>query len=189
MSEPGIRSPEEDDPEYALRIQQQRYAQRVQQRLQEERDVSGTIENHYRDAWTDFYSREPEQSEQLIRSFEVVSPHPPLYLDDLFEDAENDQLSLDPTPSEASFVSWPDLQQHSEFSADIALTLPSKLSEYAYRKYESCTPSVEGILYDGDPRILKFIPCADDPDFEAELYASNHLQLAWQTEWFDVDCK
>lgn len=190
MSEPpGLRSPEEDDPEYALRIQQQRYAQRVQQRLQEEREIAGTIEDEYRAAWTDFYSREPEQSEQLIRSLEVVSPHPPLSLDDLFEDAEHNEMCLDPTPSESSSDLWlSDLQQRSQLSADIALTLHD-LDEYDYRKYESCTPSVEGILYNGDPRILKFIPCADEPGFDAELYASRHMQLAWQTDWFDVDCR
>lgn len=186
---PGLRPPEEDDPEDALRIQQQRYAQRIQQRLQEEREVAGTIEGEYRAAWTDFYSREPEQCEQLIRSLEVASPHPPLSLDDLFEGAEYIEMSPEPTPSEASFDIWlSDLQQRSQLSTDIALTLHD-MDEYAYRKYKSCTPSVEGILYNGDPRILKFIPCADEPGFRAELYASKHLQLAWQTEWFDVDCK
>lgn len=185
---PGLR-PSEDDPEDALRIQQQRYAQRIQRRLQEEREVAGTIEGEYRAAWVDFYSLEPEQCEQLIRSLEVVSPHPPLSLDDLFEDAEYIEMSPDPTPSEASFDIWlSDLQQRSQFSAEVALTLHD-MDEYAYRKYESCTPSVEGILYNGDPRILKFIPCADESGFRAELYASRHLQLAWQTEWFDVDCK
>ncbi|KAL1941800.1 hypothetical protein VTO73DRAFT_6800 [Trametes versicolor] len=186
---PGLRPPEEDDPEDALRIQQQRYAQRIQQRLQEEREVAGTIEGEYRAAWTDFYSREPEQCEQLIRSLEVASPHPPLSVDDLFEGAEYIEMSPEPTPSEASFDIWlSDLQQRSQLSTDIALTLHD-MDEYAYRKYESCTPSVEGILYNGDPRILKFIPCADEPGFRAELYASKHLQLAWQTEWFDVDFK
>ncbi|KAI0824938.1 hypothetical protein BC628DRAFT_1321311 [Trametes gibbosa] len=173
------------DQEDALRVQQELYAQR----FRDQQEVSQAIDGICRSAWYDFYAREPVQCGQLLGSLEVASPQPPLPSDDLLETTNMDKVEGDVSLGADVFQRWSgDLQATSILSINVELSLPP-LRSYAYPKYESCAPSIEIARYVDDSRILRFVPYADEPAFEAQAYCSAHIQIGWQSEWFDVDFK
>ncbi|KAI0674690.1 hypothetical protein C8Q78DRAFT_612595 [Trametes maxima] len=181
--------------EEALRVQQERYAQRVRERLRKEREETDRILNAYREAWAEFYAREPEQCTQLLTSLGATSPRPPRSLRDYSSayDELDESMVLDRSPSPSSLDAgisiWTSVSQRSS-----TLVLPNETTTgpiQSYPKYESCTPSLERIKYWGDTRILYFIPYADEPRFEGHIkrFSRRHRHIAWQTEWFDADFK
>ncbi|KAH9848986.1 hypothetical protein C2E23DRAFT_738151 [Lenzites betulinus] len=171
------------DPEQALRVEQELYAQRRRQ-LQE---ISQEIDGICRSAWYEFYAREPFQCAQLLGSLEVATPQPPSSSDDLLEDAE--PIDVDVSPNAAAFQLWSaSLARPSGSSVKAGPSLPT-LCPYAYPKYESCTPSIEIARYTADQRIVRFVPYADELGLDIEKYCKAHMEIGWQTEWFDIDFK
>ncbi|KAI0366070.1 SET domain-containing protein [Pilatotrama ljubarskyi] len=180
------------EPENTLRLLQDRYVQRVQQRVREEREVSTSILQVYRTSWSDFYAQEPAHSSQLLRSLEATVPLRPR-VPDVDDWDEEDDLDETYSTSCASFVVWSaGRKQISNVSIPVGLSLsPIRLSTYAYPKYESCTPSLGVIQSHGDPLTLQFIPYADEPRFQRRIepLAQCYARFAWQAEWYDADFK
>ncbi|KAI8971306.1 hypothetical protein BD414DRAFT_426456, partial [Trametes punicea] len=185
--------PEDTDDD--LRVQQRRYAQRVEQNVREERELTTLIRDTYRAAWDDFYAQEPVQCTQLLRSLSSTTPSPPPSITEFIQSAEGqpDDLDMDsdPSPPGISLRYWSvDARKASAHTAVAVIDVPH-VSSYAYPKYESCTPSCQSIRCVDDLCILRFIPYADEPGFQdnVELITHRYPRLAWQSEWCDVDFK
>ena len=78
-------------------------------------------------------------------------------------------------------------------SADIVSADGASSTNYAYPKYEACTPAARSIRHDGEGDVLRFIPYADEGKMARERrlrrFARPYKSFAWQTDWFDVDCE
>ncbi|KAI0360297.1 hypothetical protein OH77DRAFT_1393273 [Trametes cingulata] len=182
---------DESDSESTLRLQQE--IQRVQQRLREERKISEPILQTFRASWRDYYTEEPRQSSQLLTSLRVAVPSRPRVSSFYDHDEEGDFDAIDRSAtSGASLVVWSaDQGRASALSIRSGVAFEEPMSLYAYPKYESCTPSLVVIKFQGDPYTVQFIPYADEPRFQRriERYSSRFARFAWQAEWYDVDYK
>ncbi|KAL7283912.1 hypothetical protein ACG7TL_001184 [Trametes sanguinea] len=180
-----VLPPEEDD---ALRVQQRRYAER----RQEEQSLTDHIRDTYRNTWAEFYKQEQEQCTQLLQTLASASPRRPPPLTVLLSaDVDSSGMTVDESPTDVT-VNIRDCERSRMtvrvLQDDLEL---SSVASYAYPKYESCTPSSQSVLYNGDPLLMAFVPYADEPGFQPDIepYASHHSRFAWQSEWYDVDFK
>ncbi|KAI0777803.1 hypothetical protein BD413DRAFT_466887 [Trametes elegans] len=182
---------EDSDTEQALQLQRDEYARRLQARLQEEREISALIEDVYRDAWTDFYAEEPQRCAQLLTSLAATVPKRPaaMHMQTQKDDSDDQEMQVDSLEThDKTFV----FSAESPFGKELKVQCDIQMAEvasFAYPKYESCTPAIDTILYDGDPRVLAFIPYADEPAFaeHVKTYTELYPELAWQSNWYDVD--
>ncbi|KAI0634685.1 hypothetical protein C8Q77DRAFT_1054780 [Trametes polyzona] len=180
-----------DTPDDALRVQHQLYTERIQRQLQEEREVSGLIQDAWRASWTEFYAHEQGQCPQLLQSLAVALPCAPHSGDGVpFVPSESDDFDMitEDYSGTSYIIHSSDTGQVTMMNVNDTIVLPN-VTPYAYPKYESCTPSPEVIRYSGDPRVLQFVPYADGSGFDVETYAAKHVRFAWQTDLQDVDFK
>ncbi|KAI9061560.1 SET domain-containing protein [Trametes sanguinea] len=181
-----VPPPEED----ALHVQQRRYAER----RQEEQRLADTIRDTYRDAWAEFYKQENLQCTQLIQALASASPsHPPALYGFLSAGGDSEELekTVNESPPDMTVDIWDCERSRLSVRAlrdDLEL---SSVASYAYPKYESCTPSSQSVLHNGDPLLMAYVPYADESDFQnnIEPLARHYSRFAWQDEWYDVDFK
>ncbi|RPD55638.1 hypothetical protein L226DRAFT_466963 [Lentinus tigrinus ALCF2SS1-7] len=180
-TEPVFHSEDVDDELQAL------YRQRIRERVR----VPEMIVEAYRTAWASFYGWEPGYSEHVLRSLQAPNVGSSASnIADLLEMRDFNSMEVDSDPSQVFTVLSTDLGSHPRSFQVHDITLPDvPVEHFAYPKYESCTPATRNISHERDPRILDFIPYADEPDFSLSLYARLHASFAWQNIWYDVDYK
>ena len=170
------------------------------------RRVPDAIQDAYRNAWNGFYTWEPAHSTQILRSLQADLEVLSISSDDLVAhvnverpSAPVDRMDVDtdtddPVP-QAEYTQWfPTLSASSmPLSADIVSADDAPSTDYAYPKYEACTPAAHSILHDGEIDVLPFVPYADEGKMVKESrlrrFAQPYRAFAWQIEWFDVDCE
>ena len=177
------------DPEDVLRIEQQRYVQRVQ----EERETRLHIREVCQTAWNKFFAEDSLQCSQLVQALAVVDTVPPPSVTDLISSVDGLVEGTEMHgPGALTFTTWyADTNQLRTRSIPSVLSVLPSAASRAYPKYESCTPSLQNIKYIGDQRVLTFIPYADEDGFQKLIpkFARCHRWFAWQTGWVDVDGK
>ncbi|KAI0654816.1 hypothetical protein C8Q70DRAFT_461465 [Cubamyces menziesii] len=177
------------DPEDVLRIEQQRYVQRVQ----EEREARLHIREVCQTAWNTFFAEDGLQCSQLVQSLAVVDTVPPPSVTDLISSVDGLVEGTEMHgPGALAFTTWyADTNQLRTRSIPSVLSVLPSAASRAYPKYESCTPSLQNIKYIGDQRVLTFISYADEDGFQKLIpkFARCHRWFAWQTGWVDVDVK
>ena len=186
----------DDDLNDVLRAHRQRYAAL--------RRIPDAIQDAYRNAWNDFYAWEPAHSAQLLRSLQADLDAPSISSDDLIahvnvERPAADRMDVDidddAVVPQADYTQWfPTLSaSRVPLSADIVSADDASSADYAYPKYEACTPAARSIRHDGEGDVLRFIPYADEGKMARERrlrrFARPYKSFAWQTDWFDVDCE
>ncbi len=190
-------------PEEDLDEDQQResnYAQRVREHMR----VPEMIVEAYREAWHEFYRWEEPYCENTLTSLRAplqtesaaILASYGRFLEDT-SSADNgleEVMQLDSpvaSPSPSITISSTDLDGHeSEYDQGEVMSLGLlSIAPFAYPKYESCTPAVRSIFHRRGQRELGFIPYADEPNFHSLIYAGLYDTFAWQTSWYDVDCK
>ena len=189
----------DDNPNGVLRVHPQRHAPL--------RSVPDAIQDAYRSAWNEFYAWEPAHSAQLLRNLQVDLGVPStVSSDDLVAHAGSERLgvdnSMDVDVDDDAVVPQPDYTQcfptlstsPVPLSADTVFADNTPSTDYAYPKYEACTPAARSIRHDDEEgAVLRFVPYADEGEMARSRYlhqfARPYKDLAWQTEWFDVDCE
>lgn len=151
------------------------------------RRVPIKLQEAYRTSWQKYYSWEPGYCEQTLRSLEKPSlPHPSVHIPEV-EQTRDDPIQAS---SSVTFTVWSDDDNPPSSVHGRQVKLPSfPISTFAYPKYEACTPATHNILNTDDPNHLKFIPYADEHGFHPRLFSTLHDELAWQSDWYDVDCE
>ncbi|KAI0327638.1 hypothetical protein GY45DRAFT_1256604 [Cubamyces sp. BRFM 1775] len=177
------------DTEDVLRVQRQRYVQRVQ----EEQETAFRIREACHTSWNKFFAEDNLQCSQLVQSLAAIDALPPLSFADLVSTLDNAEDNIEPHGAGTIALDiWCVDKRHRRTRTvrSVSSVLPSAASR-AYPKYESCTPSLQNIKYIGDQRVLAFIPYADEDSFQKLIpkFARCHRWFAWQTEWVDVDIK
>ncbi len=178
-----------DAEDVADEVQAARYAERIRERMR----VPEIIVAAYRTAWSSFYDWEPGYSEHILRGLQAPAPASPASSTDNLLEApvrDFDSMAVYPDPSLTFTIlsADPDVPPQSVEAYDVSLPDVSVM-RFAYPKYEFCTPATRNISNARDQRILEFIPYADEPGFYYILYAQQHDSFAWQTSYYDVDCK
>ena len=178
------------DLDDAIRVQQERFAARIR----ELRRVPEMMLDAYRYAWAEFYAWEPEYSQQIVSSLQASVFSSTTSFDDLysvFSHADVNPMDVDGDLS--GFSQWfPDRSPAPALvSSDIVPVSAPLTREFAYPKYEACTPATRNILNEHDQRVLRFLPYADEGKIprRVQRIARPYASFAWQSDWYDVDCK
>lgn len=186
--------PEMRDLQETIRLQQQRYAERMRERNR----VPIQIQGAYRNSWSNYYAWEPQHCDSLLRGLRAPSVNTYSTFDDLLaevcspaSDTDNQQphpTGIDPA---LNLTQWLANGDTATTVTAAVIRLPSlSLGLFAYPKYEACAPAISLIRHDLDQNILQFIPYADEIGFKEyrKSMARSRTALQWQIGWYDVDC-
>ncbi|OCH84782.1 hypothetical protein OBBRIDRAFT_798789 [Obba rivulosa] len=174
------------DPQELDDAAHEELGRRFEEDAAKERETRQLIVDTYKAVWTEFNTWYYENCKQNLRSL-AMSDRP---IQDGWE-CMTESLLEETMPVDDDSDDWTFTVTDWEDGITTERTLASEVvtvgSIEPYPKYEACTPTSRNIrsdqaVHSGKPSVLRFIPYADEPNFDAETYIRQYSVSAWQTD-------